>query len=203
MLFLSGFLLSYTAVIVPVQICLWNYDDPCNIFPTLFFDVIVDSFFLVMRQEAHSCTCALRESWKLGLWQSFSNLQHYRFSHCPRYSRAQTPSSSSELLLLLLKPFRPAHLNRCVIPSLIRLKKKLMQVEAFIQFFLGYYAHDMTYQDDLVVSVKRNLSSLSGFWFDCVTSIPWSYMDLYFYLVIFQPAPSLCSHCLLHYSKKN
>ena len=113
------------------------------------------------------------------------------------------PTFELRALKLLLKPLRPAHLNRCVIPSLVRLIKKLMQVEAFIQFFLGYYAHDMTYQDDLVVSVKRNLSSLSGFWFDCVTSIPWSYMDLYFYLVIFQPAPSLCSHCLLHYSKKN
>ena len=47
MLFLSGFLLLYTSAVVPVQICLWDYDDPCNIFPTLFFDVAVDSFFLV------------------------------------------------------------------------------------------------------------------------------------------------------------
>ena len=47
MLFLSGFLLFYTAIIVPVQICMWSYDDPCNMFPTLQFDIIVDSFFLV------------------------------------------------------------------------------------------------------------------------------------------------------------
>ena len=40
-------LLIYSSVIIPVQLCLWNYDDPCIMFPTLYFDVIVDSFFLV------------------------------------------------------------------------------------------------------------------------------------------------------------
>ena len=49
MLFLSGLLLFYTAIIVPVQLCLWSYDDPCNAFTTLYFDVLVDSFFLVIR----------------------------------------------------------------------------------------------------------------------------------------------------------
>jgi hypothetical protein len=44
---MSGIFLLYTAVIVPVQICMWTYDDPCNKFPTLFFDVVVDSFFMV------------------------------------------------------------------------------------------------------------------------------------------------------------
>ena len=51
MLFMSGFLLFYTSAIVPVQLCLWNYDNPCNIFPTLFFDVFVDSFFLVFGER--------------------------------------------------------------------------------------------------------------------------------------------------------
>ena len=51
MLISSSLLLVYTAIIVPVQICMWSYDDPCNAFPTLPFDVIVDSFFLV-RQES-------------------------------------------------------------------------------------------------------------------------------------------------------
>ena len=51
MTMVSAILLLYTAVIVPVQICMWNYDDPCNIFPTLYFDVIVDCFFLVQ----HGC----------------------------------------------------------------------------------------------------------------------------------------------------
>ena len=47
MLITSMLLLFYTALTVPVQICMWNYDDPCNMFPTLYFDVFVDSFFLV------------------------------------------------------------------------------------------------------------------------------------------------------------
>ncbi len=47
MLLSSTFLLIYTAMIVPVQICMWNYEDPCNMFPTLYFDVFVDAFFMV------------------------------------------------------------------------------------------------------------------------------------------------------------
>jgi hypothetical protein len=47
MLSLSAYFLLYTATIVPIQICVWSYDDPCNKFPTLFFDVLVDLFFLV------------------------------------------------------------------------------------------------------------------------------------------------------------
>ena len=47
MLLTSAVLLVYTAMIVPIQICMWNYDDPCNMFPTLFFDVFVDIFFMV------------------------------------------------------------------------------------------------------------------------------------------------------------
>jgi hypothetical protein len=46
-LFLSGALLLYTALVVPIQILVWDYSDPCNKFPTLFFDVVADSFFLV------------------------------------------------------------------------------------------------------------------------------------------------------------
>lgn len=47
MLFVSGILLLYTSIVVPVQICLWNYDNPCRVFFTLYFDIFVDSFFLV------------------------------------------------------------------------------------------------------------------------------------------------------------
>ena len=43
----SALLLLYTSVIVPVQILIWNYDDPCVMFPTLFFDMFVDVFFVV------------------------------------------------------------------------------------------------------------------------------------------------------------
>jgi hypothetical protein len=49
MLFVSGVLLLYTAIIAPVQIFLWEFDDTkCNVFPTLYFDLVVDVFFLVM-----------------------------------------------------------------------------------------------------------------------------------------------------------
>jgi hypothetical protein len=47
LLLLNGLSLLYTAVVVPVQIFLWDYSDSCNTFPTLYFDVLVDSFFLV------------------------------------------------------------------------------------------------------------------------------------------------------------
>lgn len=47
MLSISGLLLLYSAVVVPFQICIWDYSDPCNTFPTLLFDVVVDTFFLV------------------------------------------------------------------------------------------------------------------------------------------------------------
>ena len=48
MLFLSGLLLLYSAAVVPFQICMWDYNDPCNTFPTLKLDIFVDTFFLVI-----------------------------------------------------------------------------------------------------------------------------------------------------------
>ena len=46
--FLSGVFLLYTAVIAPAQIFLWESDEvECKVFPTLYFDVCVDTFFLV------------------------------------------------------------------------------------------------------------------------------------------------------------
>jgi hypothetical protein len=47
MLFISAILLLYSAVVVPFQICIWDYSDPCNIFPMLRFDMFVDFFFMV------------------------------------------------------------------------------------------------------------------------------------------------------------
>jgi hypothetical protein len=47
-LFLSGMLLLYTAIIAPVQVFVWEFDEEeCNLFPTLYFDIGVDIFFLV------------------------------------------------------------------------------------------------------------------------------------------------------------
>jgi hypothetical protein len=54
MLFISGTLLFYTAMVVPVQIFLWDYSDPCNMFPTLYFDLFVDIFFVVKFQHPDS-----------------------------------------------------------------------------------------------------------------------------------------------------
>ncbi len=47
MLFASGLLLVYTALVVPIQMLLWDYSNKCNMFPTLYIDIMVDSFFLV------------------------------------------------------------------------------------------------------------------------------------------------------------
>ena len=47
-LFISGILLLYTALIAPVQVFVWEFDEEeCNTFPTLYFDIVVDIFFLV------------------------------------------------------------------------------------------------------------------------------------------------------------
>ena len=48
MLLLNALFLLYTATIVPVQIFLWDYSELCIMFPTLYFDLAVDTFFLVM-----------------------------------------------------------------------------------------------------------------------------------------------------------
>ena len=47
MMVFNALFLVYTGVVAPLQICLWSYEDPCNKFPTLYFDVFVDCFFLV------------------------------------------------------------------------------------------------------------------------------------------------------------
>jgi len=95
-------LLLYTAVIAPVQICLWNYDDdPCNRFPTLYFDVVVDLFFVL---------------------------------------------------------------------------------DAFLPFLVGYYTSEHEYIDEWRVVAAHVSMSFSSFWFDCVTSIPWSWIDLQVFL---------------------
>jgi hypothetical protein len=47
-LFISGVLLLYTVIMAPVQIFVWEFDeDECNVFPTMYFDICVDIFFMV------------------------------------------------------------------------------------------------------------------------------------------------------------
>ncbi len=43
----SGLLLVYTAAVVPVQIGFFRPVSECQFFPTIFWDVVVDSFFVV------------------------------------------------------------------------------------------------------------------------------------------------------------
>ena len=43
---LSACMLVYSAFIVPIQLTFWNVDDPCWAYPTLYFDMFVDVFFL-------------------------------------------------------------------------------------------------------------------------------------------------------------
>ena len=57
------------------------------------------------------------------------------------------------------------------------------QFEALLQFGVAVYKEDMEFIDDWGTIALRNLLSVSGFWFDCVTSIPWSFMDLHYYMV--------------------
>ena len=83
MLALSGLALLYTAAVVPVQIFLWDYDSACNRFPTLFFDIAVDSFFLVRRLSlslslSRSLALALALSLALALALSLSLHIHRR-----------------------------------------------------------------------------------------------------------------------------
>ena len=58
------------------------------------------------------------------------------------------------------------------------------QFDTFIQFFVGKLEDDREYIDNWKVVVKNNLLSPAGFSFDCITSIPWSCLDLYLYLVL-------------------
>ncbi len=47
MMALSCLLLAYTAYVVPMQLSFWISDDICDPFPTLYSDVLVDSYFMV------------------------------------------------------------------------------------------------------------------------------------------------------------
>ncbi len=53
------------------------------------------------------------------------------------------------------------------------------------------YTEDLEYVDDWNKVVAKTLRSLSGFWFDTFTSIPWSYLDLQLYMVP-TALPSFC-----------
>ena len=45
---LSFVFLAYSAYVVPMQLSFWANRDPCDPFPTLYFDLVVDTYFLVI-----------------------------------------------------------------------------------------------------------------------------------------------------------
>ena len=59
----------------------------------------------------------------------------------------------------------------------------LWQFEVFTQFFIGTFEDSPSLLNDFALVLLRNFTSVSGFWFDCVTSIPWSYLDYGAYTV--------------------
>jgi hypothetical protein len=121
-------LLLYTAIIAPAQVFLWEFnEEECNTFPTLYFDILVDLFFLVI----------------FGTFRSRLIMANH---DCP--------------------------FQIC-----------LRQSEIVLQFCTGSLDISEKYCDDFRVISAQYLSSLSGFWFDLATSIPWSFNDLYVYQV--------------------
>ncbi len=59
------------------------------------------------------------------------------------------------------------------------------------------YTEGLEYMDDWETVIIMTLKSLSGFWFDAFTSIPWSYLDLQLYLVTILLVSAFFSHPLL------
>ncbi len=57
---------------------------------------------------------------------------------------------------------------------------------------MGIFTEDLVYIDDWRTVVAKTFMSVSGFWFDSFTSIPWSFLDLQLYMV-----PKLLSSVLV------
>ena len=56
-------------------------------------------------------------------------------------------------------------------------------MEIVLQFLTGSLDMSETYCDDFSLIAAKYLLSISGFWFDFFTSLPWSFNDLYAYKV--------------------
>jgi hypothetical protein len=66
------------------------------------------------------------------------------------------------------------------------------QFEVFCQFFIARFDKSGGYVDDINIVAKKYLKTPTSFSFDFVTSLPWSYMDIYSYQVDFTPFRTLC-----------
>ena len=64
-------------------------------------------------------------------------------------------------------------------------------MEVVYQFFVGTFDETGTYVDEFQAVARNYAFSYSGFWFDALTSVPWSYLDLYSYQVRVQ---QICSN---------
>ena len=60
-----------------------------------------------------------------------------------------------------------------------------LQLEVVYQFFVGSFDETGTHIDDFGTIARVYVLSYSGFWFDTLTSIPWSFLDFYSYHVSF------------------
>jgi hypothetical protein len=62
----------------------------------------------------------------------------------------------------------------------------MRKLEILLQFVTGSMDISETYCDNFKVIAFKYISSMSGFWFDFTTSLPWSFNDLYAYQVFAQ-----------------
>lgn len=59
-----------------------------------------------------------------------------------------------------------------------------MQFEIFCQFFIGYYDKNGAYVDEMGLVARKYCKSFTAFWFDIITSLPWTYLDYIALLVL-------------------
>ncbi len=60
MMLASCAFLIYSAYVVPMQLSFWMRDDPCDPFPTLYSDAVVDTYFLVRAGILNRHPCDFR-----------------------------------------------------------------------------------------------------------------------------------------------
>ena len=74
---------------------------------------------------------------------------------------------------------------------ILKLETFPWQLEVVYQFFVGAFDETGTYVDDINTIAKKYVFAYNGFWFDVITSGPWSFLDLYSYQVSAVPKPSI------------
>jgi hypothetical protein len=48
--------LAYSAYVVPMQLSFWAHREACDPFPTISFDLVVDTYFMVRGTAIHAHT---------------------------------------------------------------------------------------------------------------------------------------------------